>query len=126
MRRQLALPMPRRLHPVKAAALGRRIHPDWRAQGACLKAKDPEAWFPHPATRRDDLAEPLAACAACPVRRSCLAAALLHDETGIWAGTTRAERRPATNRLAAGAPVDLVLDELLYAARMRAKEVQPA
>lgn len=126
MRRQLSIPMPRRLHPVKAAALGRRIHPEWRAEGACLDAKDPEAWFPHPGTPWADLAEPLAACAGCPVRRSCLASALLHEEAGIWGGTTRTERRPAIQRLAAGGPVDLVLDELLYKARLHAKEVQPA
>ena len=126
MRRQLAAPMPRRLHPIKTAALERRIRPEWRADGACRDAKDPEAWFAHPSTPRADLAEPLATCAGCPVRRPCLAAALLHEETGIWAGTTRADRRPAINRLAAGAAVDLVLDELLYKARLHAKEVQPA
>jgi hypothetical protein len=54
--------------------------------------------------------------------RSGLATALLSDETGIWAGTDRPDRRPALNRLAAGGPVDLVLDELLYKARARAKE----
>ena len=123
MRGQLTLPIGgTRLHPVKATALARRVDPDWRDQAACTGAKDPDAWFPDPSNRWTFLGEPLNACAGCPVRRSCLAAALLRDEAGIWAGTDRRDRRPALTRLAAGAPVDLVLDELLYKARTRAKE----
>jgi hypothetical protein len=122
MNRQLAMPLPRRLHPTKAAVLARRITPDWRDEAACTTAKDPDAWFPHPSTGWEFLAEPMTACAGCPVRRSCLAAALLGDEAGIWAGTDRTDRRPALTRLAAGGAVDLVLDELLYKARIRAKE----
>ena len=123
MHRQMTIALPRQLHPGKARALARRITSDWREQAVCASAKDCEAWFPNPATAWEFLAEPLSACAACPVRRSCLAAALLGDEAGLWAGTDRADRRPAHARLAAGAVVDLVLDELLYKARVRAKEV---
>ncbi len=124
MRGQLTLPITgTRLHPVKTGALARRVHPGWRELAACTGAKDPDVFFPDPATPWTFLSEPLSACASCPVRRDCLAAALLGDETGVWAGTDRRDRRPALVRLAAGAGVDLVLDELLYKARARAKEI---
>ena len=123
MRGQLALPLGgNRLHPGKAAALTRRAPDGWQEHAACAEAKDPEVFFPAHPISWTFLGEPLRTCAACPVRRPCLAAALLRDEAGIWAGTDRRDRRPALTRLAAGAAVDLVLDELLYRARVRAKE----
>ncbi|NUS52082.1 MAG: WhiB family transcriptional regulator, partial [Nocardioidaceae bacterium] len=73
-----------------ARPLRARIGPGWQFGASCASA-DPESWFPDaqgaqvkPAVTR--------VCASCPVRRSCLAAALLWNVEGIWAGTTERER----------------------------------
>ena len=44
--------------------------------------------------RRDRLGISVAReiCADCPVQTECLAFALRHDEPGVWAGTTPAQR----------------------------------
>ncbi len=110
---QLPLPIATQMHPFKVAALARRIEPGWQAGAGCLGAKDPDAWFPHEQTPLVDLAEPLAVCAGCPVRLSCLAAGVLDNEHGLWGGVTETARRDARADLAAGAQVDDVLDELL-------------
>ena len=102
-----------RIHPSKAAALGRRIEPGWQKDAVCRNAKDPDAWFPHDATPVGDLAEPLDGCARCPVRRSCLAVGVLGREHGIWGGALESERLDALADLSAGARVDVVLDTLL-------------
>ena len=109
-----------RIHPAKVGALGRRIEDGWQKNGLCRDAKDPDAWHPHDATPVTDLAEPLGACARCPVRRSCLAVGLLGREHGIWAGTLTGDRLDALAELAAGAKVDDVLDDLLDTAFDRA------
>jgi hypothetical protein len=83
------------LHAAKAGALRRRIQPGWQADAACADTDDPEAWFPDRTARPDDVTEPLAICAACPVRRSCLAAGLLGREYGLWGGTTDTQRDAA-------------------------------
>jgi hypothetical protein len=114
-----------RIHPAKAGALGRRITPGWPTDGLCRDAKDPDAWFPHDTTPLGDLAEPLGACARCPVRRSCLAVGLLGREHGIWAGTLDPDRLDALAELSAGALVDDVLDDLLDAAFDRACTDEP-
>ena len=103
------------LHAAKAAALARRITPDWQQQAACAASAEPDAWFPGPRALRAELAVPLAICATCPVRRCCLAAGLLGSERGIWGGTTERERDTAADALNAGARVDAVLDRLLTA-----------
>jgi WhiB family redox-sensing transcriptional regulator len=63
--------------------------PPWMAEGACsqestgrffaMASSKPAAWA-------------LAACQRCPVRSTCLAFALEHEEYGIWGGTTDRER----------------------------------
>jgi hypothetical protein len=79
----------------------------WQRDAVCAQA-DPEAWFPNVGF----VAGPqvLTTCARCPVRRSCLAAALLRAELGVWAGTTEAHRRALRRMLKAGVPVGEVLD----------------
>jgi len=54
-----------------------------------------------------------AICAECPVRRSCLATALLFAEDGTWAGTSLIDRRPAFRALRGGANPAHALDQLL-------------
>jgi hypothetical protein len=110
-----------RLHPTKRATLARRIAAEWQQDSACADAKDPDAWFPPSQMPYAEMGEPLRVCVSCPVRRSCLAAALLRQEAGIWAGTTVRDRTPAIARLAAGARTDDVLDELLYMTARRAR-----
>jgi hypothetical protein len=115
IRGQIAIPVPSRIHPSKAGALARRIESGWLDDAACRDAKDPDAWFPDPAIPVGDLAEPLTVCAGCPVRRSCLAAALLGREHGIWGGTLPTQRTDGLTELSDGARVDPVLDQLLDA-----------
>lgn len=68
---------------------------NWRDAAACLHA-DPDLFFPiasiGPALDQIEKAKRI--CAACPVRRPCLAWALDHGAvSGIWGGTSEAERR---------------------------------
>lgn len=48
----------------------------------------------------DDMRLARAVCGDCPVSRQCLAWAIEHDEHGLWAGTSR-EQRKALQRQAA-------------------------
>ena len=66
--------------------------PHWHDQAACNGATDVD-FFPDAAEAKkagelnDDF------CRFCPVRVTCLAGALKRGDHGIWAGTTRDERR---------------------------------
>jgi hypothetical protein len=115
---QLTLALAPGLHSSKAGALRRRIEPGWQANGACADTADPDAWFPAHSAPPDEIAEALATCAGCPVRRSCLAAGLLGREYGLWGGATETQRDAALGDLNAGAQVDPVLDRLLAALPM--------
>lgn len=62
----------------------------WAARAAC-QSHDPEQWMDDQPGRPTAAAK--AVCAACPVRRACLAHALAYDEPwGIWGGLTTRER----------------------------------
>jgi hypothetical protein len=70
----------------------------WRSRAECRDL--PTEWFftesgsPH--------REAVAACARCPVRRECLAAALANgDKHGLWGGTSERERRRIRSQLRA-------------------------
>lgn len=70
--------------------------PEWRQQAACRNG-DPDAFFPPDGrnSRARARAEERArlTCATCPVRRPCLAVALLRqEEHGVWGGLTTDER----------------------------------
>jgi hypothetical protein len=90
------------LTEVDVRALRREIRCGWRDNARCADADDPEVWFPDPDTGEQDLASARAECVRCPVRRSCLAEAILGDEQGLWGGLTRRQRRSAIDRLDAG------------------------
>ncbi|WP_216842654.1 WhiB family transcriptional regulator [Arthrobacter sp. NEB 688] len=87
----------------------------WRERGSC--AADPDGgWF-------EDLRAPAARrarsiCAGCPVRRKCLAAALLYgEEFGIWGGLDSDQRHPLDEALRHGEPLGRVVDCALRADR---------
>jgi len=66
----------------------------WSVQAACRDA-DPELFFPVGQSVIAELQAAIALqiCAICPVRRRCLRWALDHDQiSGVWGGTTEAER----------------------------------
>jgi Transcription factor WhiB len=52
-------------------------------------------------------------CAFCPVVRSCLAAAIVADEHGVWGRTTEDERDAIREEFAFGADVDRALSVVL-------------
>ena len=86
------------------------VEPRWQDTCSCATAD--------PATRgtRQELipAEQVdRICAACPVRRSCLAVALLWNETGIWAGTNRGQRTRGYRLLRRGVSAAAVVELLL-------------
>ena len=70
-----------------------RIGTGWRADAACV-GKPTDWWFAV-SRKTSDGQQAVKICAACPVRKKCLAWALQfqpHDLDGIWAGTTQRER----------------------------------
>ena len=83
----------------------------WKEYGTCRQT-DAELWFAE--TSRRVHARAASICDDCPVRRSCLAWALVFDERfGIWGGLDRAERRPLSRRLTRGVPLAVVVDDAL-------------
>ena len=84
----------------------------WQDRAACTN-QDTEAWFVRNEASRS--AEPAKLiCAACPVRRDCLAAAFVFgEEYGVWGGLDRHQRHNLTKRLRHGATLGAVLDHAL-------------
>ncbi|WP_374968185.1 WhiB family transcriptional regulator [Terrabacter sp. BE26] len=90
----------------------------WKERGTCRQT-DPELWFAD--TSRRTKARAASICASCPVRRPCLAWALVFDEEfGVWGGLDAAERFPLQRRLTTGEPLATVL-----AAAMAAPVITP-
>jgi WhiB family redox-sensing transcriptional regulator len=68
---------------------------DWRSAAACQNT-DPDLFFPVSGCGRslEQVERAKAVCAACPVRRACLAFAVRTGQAdGIWGGLTEEERR---------------------------------
>lgn len=61
----------------------------WRDEAVCAGV-DSEMFFPDTAS---GIKTARRICAPCPVKAECLAFALERDPWGVWAGTTRRERR---------------------------------
>jgi hypothetical protein len=91
------------------AELAEHIAPHWSTDAACAAGTvHPDSWFSDPAEPGHQTAR--AVCASCPVRRSCLAYALSHDEPdGIWGGADSTERAWLRLALLDGTPVTVVL-----------------
>ena len=105
-RRLLRSPTPDAGTPVRDTD-GRR----WESQGACLD-RNPELWFEDANSPRARRAE--AVCQTCPVRRTCLATALVRaEEFGIWGGLPACKRRDLLDRLARGEQLADLLDAVL-------------
>jgi hypothetical protein len=86
------------------------VEPGWTVDGACVSI-DPELWFPVNGgiTSRSVLE----ICSGCPVRRSCLATAIVNVEDGVWGGVQPAPRSRARAHIWRGAEPVGVLDHLL-------------
>jgi hypothetical protein len=86
------------------------IAPGWGQQAACAsRSFDPDLWF----APADDELQTVArnVCGTCPVRRSCLANALVVNEPhGVWGGFDESERAWLLLALAEGTRVTAVLD----------------
>lgn len=84
----------------------------WQDQGACAN-RDTAAWFVRSESSRSG--EPAKQiCAACPVRRDCLAASLVFGEKyGVWGGVNRHQRNVLSQKLRRGATLGTVLDQAL-------------
>jgi hypothetical protein len=86
------------------------IAPGWGQQAACAsRCFDPDWWF----ASADDELQTVArdVCGTCPVRRSCLAYALVANEPhGIWGGFDESERAWLRLALAEGTRVAAILD----------------
>jgi WhiB family redox-sensing transcriptional regulator len=83
------------LPPARLLVRGR-----WRALAGC-RATDPDLFFPVSVSGRSlaQVTEAKAICAACPVRRECLAFAIETGQVhGIWGGLTEEERRQVLRR----------------------------
>jgi WhiB family redox-sensing transcriptional regulator len=85
--------------------------PRWQHLGACSEVGS-WLWFEDANSPRSRRAVQI--CATCPVRRTCLAAALVYaEEFGVWGGLTAVARRSLINRLATGEDLTTVLDDAL-------------
>jgi Transcription factor WhiB len=95
---------------VVRAELRAQVEPDWGDDAACASEwVDPDWWFT-PADDPDHAAA-RGICGSCPVRRSCLAHALVTNEPeGIWGGFAETERVWLRLALAEGTRVSAVLD----------------
>jgi hypothetical protein len=100
----------RQLTGAQRNQLRRMVGRRWQEQ-ACCASSDPLAWYP--GNGSPTYRQVMWICAACPVRRSCLAVALLWNEDGIWAGTSRVQRRDGYRLLRAGVSVLAVVQLLL-------------
>ena len=112
-RRAAQPPLPLNVPTMPAAVraeLRAQIMPDWGQQAACASRQvDPDWWF----APADDPNQSVArgVCESCPVRRSCLAYALVMNESdGIWGGFDESERTWLRLALAEGTRVDAILD----------------
>jgi WhiB family redox-sensing transcriptional regulator len=77
------------------------LRDQWAPKGLCVGA-DPELFFSQDLERGEYKAVREATakswCADCPVRRPCAEWAEVHNEDGVWGGTTTAERQRARRR----------------------------
>ncbi len=81
--------------------------------GRCVSSRiDPDQWFPvanDVVMAREEAANAIAVCVACPVRAECLEYSLRHGSDfgayGVWGGTVECERRLLRRRWLGGTRV---------------------
>ncbi len=78
----------------------KNLIPTWRDKAACLDAPA-ELFFPAGETGAHAVQADLAreVCSRCPVQMDCLREALWNAESGVWGGTTDAERKVLKTKL---------------------------
>lgn len=107
---QLVLPLvvPGLPRPVRAALVD-HITPGWLSDAGCASSTvPPDAWHSDAGNPAQTAAR--AVCDSCPVRWSCLAHSLAHDEPeGLWGGADESERVWLRLALADRVPVPVVL-----------------
>lgn len=84
--------------PSTALLIPQSIEEEWIDDALCSQT-DPEIFFPERGQPTTAVAK--AICEECPVKEPCLKFAMLNDESGIWGGLTKSERK----RLAQNRPV---------------------
>lgn len=96
----------------------RELEPvNWHPDAACSGSTN-WAWFNDGKGLRTQ--ESLSVCGDCPVRRTCLASALVFAEAfGIWGGFIPPRRKPMLHALARGARLGDVLDAALRPGQRR-------
>lgn len=74
--------------------------PSWFASAACAAEPDPDDWHPSVGRGRPKRDLPaLAVCRRCPVAADCLDWAMTHRPSGVWGGTTDAQRDAVIRRM---------------------------
>jgi WhiB family redox-sensing transcriptional regulator len=68
--------------------------PAWMAEAAC-RGRGPDVFFPSRGGPTEEIRE---LCGRCRVKDPCLAFALAEDLEGVWAGTSKRERRAMRRR----------------------------
>src|SRR5262245_35003916 len=91
--------------------LARRIVPGWYTDAACAGRADPDTFYPDDTATVRRLMDATDTCAFCPVARSCLSAALVRDEQGVWGRTSETDRACMVAELLNGPDLDAVLDK---------------
>lgn len=104
---QMVLPL---LPPAREADLRAHVVPGWRERAACTGM--PVGMFYPDENDQTGVAEAQQVCSGCQVRVSCRATALIDDESGIWGGTTSAERDELRAALSTGTTVRTVLTSI--------------
>ncbi|MFK4083661.1 WhiB family transcriptional regulator [Kribbella sp. NPDC020789] len=112
---QLTLPLVPGLSKKSRASLVQRIDVRWQDKAYCAGYLDTDDFYPEDETKRGvrRTSDPKDLCAFCPVVRSCLAAAIVADEHGVWGRTTEDERDAIREELAFGTDVDRALSVVL-------------
>ena len=83
----------------------------WQSRGNCYQGG---TWFFFSDSKSLRARDAVEVCQTCPVRRACLAAALVYaEEYGVWGGITRPVRAGLLARLSAGETLGAVLDDAL-------------
>lgn len=98
---QLELPIVAVIPPGMRVLVNSWIRRGWNDDATCARTDNP-AFYSDDETVQAAAAQEV--CGTCPVRRSCLASALLHDEQGVWGATTETERQVITTKLARLSP----------------------